>query len=187
MQIQNNLIDACKKNDAKAQMQLYDMYVKVMYNIALRYVQQTDVAEDVVQEAFIKVFQKIDTYNAQVTFGAWLKRVVINQAIDYLKQKKLDLVSIDNQIINLTNETENWEIKNEITLEKIKNSMEELPPKYNIVLQLFLLEGYDHQEISEILNISEVASRTQLLRGKKKLKTLLCHSDRATKRATKNL
>lgn len=173
MQIQNNLIDACKKNDAKAQMQLYDKYVKAMYNIALRYVQKTDVAEDVVQEAFIKVFQKIDTYNAQVTFGAWLKRVVINQAIDYLKQRKLDLVSIDEQVINLTNKNDDWNVDNKITVEKVKKSIAKLPIKYKIVLQLFLLEGYDHQEISEILNITEVASRTQLLRGKKKLKALL--------------
>jgi RNA polymerase sigma-70 factor (ECF subfamily) len=187
MQKQNNLIDACKQNDAKAQMQLYDKYVKAMYNIALKYVQQTDVAEDVVQEAFIKAFKKIDTYNAQVAFGAWLKRIVINQAIDYLKKKKLNLVSIDNQVINLTNEPLNWEVDTNITIEKIKKSINELPIKYKIVLQLFLLEGYDHQEIAEILNISTAASRTQLSRGKNKLKKLLCHSDRVTKGTTKNL
>jgi len=169
----NNLIDACKQNDAKAQMQLYDNYVKAMYNVALKYVQQTDVAEDVVQEAFIKAFKKIDTYNAQVTFGAWLKRIVINQAIDYLKKKKLDLVSIDNQVINLTNEPLNWEVDTKITVNQIKKNIKELPIKYKTVLQLFLLEGYDHQEIAEILKISEVASRTQLSRGKNKLKKLL--------------
>jgi RNA polymerase sigma-70 factor (ECF subfamily) len=170
---QNNLVEACKQNDAKAQMQLYDKYVKAMYNIALKYVQKTDVAEDVVQEAFIKAFKKIDTYNMQVTFGAWLKRIVINQAIDYLKKKKLDLVSIDSQVISLTSEPLNWETDNETTINQIKKCIKELPVKYKIVLQLFLLEGYDHQEISEILDISEVASRTQLSRGKNKLKKLL--------------
>ncbi len=172
MQIKN-LINACKKNDAKAQMQLYDKYCKAMYNIALKYVNKTDIAEDVVQEAFIKVFKKIDTFNANVTFGAWLKRIVINQAIDYLKKKKLETISIDEHIIQLTNETTDWNLEAKTSVEEIINGINKLPLKYKLVLQLFLLEGYDHQEISEILSISEVASRTQLLRGKNKLKELL--------------
>jgi RNA polymerase sigma-70 factor (ECF subfamily) len=169
----DNLIVACKQNDAKAQMLLYDKYAKAMYNIALKYVKKTDEAEDVVQESFINAFRKIKSFNNKVTFGAWLKRIVINKSIDYLKKKKLDLVSIDDKIINLTNEPLNWNIKVETTAKEIINKINELPLKYSVVLQLFLLEGYDHQEISEILNISTIASRTQLSRGKTKLKTLL--------------
>ena len=144
-----------------------------MYIIALRYVKHTAVAEDVVQESFIKAFRKLDSFNEKVSFGAWLKRIVINQSIDYLKKKKLDLVAINDKVIQLKTEPITWEIDSKATINKIKLSIESLPPKYKIVLQLFLLEGYDHQEIAEILNISEVASRTQLMRGKKKLKLVL--------------
>jgi len=179
MQINSKLIEACKKNDAKAQMQLYDKYVKAMYNIALKYVRKTDEAEDVVQEAFIKALKKIETYNEQVTFGAWLKRIVINQAIDKLKKKKIEIVSIDEKIINLATEPMKWGIDVEKTVSEIINKIKELPIKYKTILQLYLLEGYDHQEIAEILKISEVASRTQLSRGKNKLKELLNNSSYA--------
>ncbi len=173
MQIHSKLINACKKKDAKAQMQLYDLYVKAMYNIALKYVQKTDVAEDVVQEAFLKAFKKIEMFDAQVTFGAWLKRIVINQSIDYLKKRKIEVISIDAKVINLSSEPIQWELNKTISVNEIIKKINELPTKYKTVLQLFLLEGYDHQEISEILKISNVASRTQLLRGKNKLKKLL--------------
>lgn len=174
----HNLISACKRNDAKAQMQLYDNYVKAMYTIALRYVKHTAIAEDIVQESFIKAFHKLTTFREEVSFGAWLKRIVINQSIDYLKKKKLDIVAIDDNIIHLIEEPITWEVNSNVTIKKIKTCLETLPAKYKIVLQLFLLEGYDHQEISEILSISEVSSRTQLMRGKNKLKLLLEANDK---------
>ncbi len=167
------LVEACKNNDFKAQMLLYDKYVKAMYNVALRYVVQTDVAQDIVQESFIKVFKKINTYNGTVKFGVWLKRIVINQSIDYLKKRKLKLVSIDDKVFNIEDKSENWKVMQPIHINDIINGINQLQEKYKIILQLFLLEGYDHQEISEILNISQTASRTQLLRGKNKLKTFL--------------
>lgn len=171
-----SLIKACKKNDAKAQLQLYDSYAKAMYNIALRYVKQTDIAEDIIQEAFIKAFNKILMFNEKVTFGAWLKRIVINQSIDYLKKKKIAVISYDenpNTVDQVINNSIDWNTETNSSAEKIIQAIAELPYKYRVILQLFLLEGYDHQEISEILNISQVASRTQLSRGKNKLKLSL--------------
>lgn len=167
-QLHQKLINSCKKNDAKAQMQLYNLYCKAMFLIAKRYVKDTVLAEDVMQEAFIKAFKNLHSYKEEVAFGAWLKRIVINQSIDELKKKKLQLVSINEEITTVV-EDENWNVDEELSTNVIVETINSLKEKYRIVLTLYLLEGYDHSEISEILNIAEVTSRTHLMRGKKQL------------------
>ncbi len=170
--LQSRLIAECRQNKHKAQLQLYDMYCKAMYNTAYNLVKETAVAEDMMQEAFIKAFQKIASFNEEVSFGAWLKRIVINQCLDWLKKRKLNIAAMDVQDMQIAYE-EDWQVDDCITIECIVESINKLPEKYSVILKLFLLEGYDHQEISEILNISEVSSRSQLFRGKNKLKELL--------------
>ncbi|CAM1341536.1 RNA polymerase sigma factor [Tenacibaculum aestuarii] len=173
-QIHQPVIDACKNNDAKAQMQLYDLYCDAMYTVALRYVKDSFTAEDVMQEAFIKAFKNMDAYKEEVTFGAWLKRIVINQSIDYLKKRKLELISINEETTTLVDDDhENWNVASTISYQDIVNCIQQLKEKYRVVLTLFLLEGYDHGEISQILGISEVSSRTHLLRGKKQVQEQL--------------
>ncbi len=173
-QIHQPVIDACKNNDAKAQMQLYDLYCDAMYTVALRYVKDSFTAEDVMQEAFIKAFKNMDAYKEEVTFGAWLKRIVINQSIDYLKKRKLELISINEETTTLVDDDhDNWNVASTISYQDIVNCIQQLKEKYRIVLTLFLLEGYDHGEISQILGISEVSSRTHLLRGKKQVQEQL--------------
>ncbi|MGG6230828.1 RNA polymerase sigma factor [Tenacibaculum sp. SDUM215027] len=171
-QLHQSVIDACKSNDAKAQMQLYDLYCDAMHTVALRYVKDSFTAEDVMQEAFIKAFKNIDSYKEGVAFGAWLKRIVINQSIDYLKKKKLELVSINEEITTVADD-DNWNVASTISYQDIVNSIQQLKEKYRVVLTLFLLEGYDHGEISQILGISEVSSRTHLLRGKRQVQEQL--------------
>ncbi|WP_440121045.1 RNA polymerase sigma factor [Tenacibaculum sp. Ill] len=171
-QIHQPVIDACKNNDAKAEMQLYDLYCDAMYTVALRYVKDSFIAEDVMQEAFIKAFKNIDSYKDGVAFGAWLKRIVINQSIDYLKKKKLELVSINEEITTVADD-DNWNVASTISYQDIVNCIQQLKEKYRVVLTLFLLEGYDHGEISQILGISEVSSRTHLLRGKRQVQEQL--------------
>lgn len=169
-QLHQSIIDACKNNDAKAQMQLYDLYCEAMLNVANRYVKDTFTAEDVMQEAFIKAFKNIQSYKEEVAFGAWLKRIVINQSIDWLKKKKLELISINDEVTTITEEDkDDWNVAPTISYQEIVNCIQKLKDKYRVVLTLFLLEGYDHGEISQILGISEVTSRTHLLRGKKKV------------------
>ncbi len=171
-QLHQSVIDACKNNDAKAQMQLYDLYCNAMLTIAVRYVKDTFLAEDIMQEAFIKAFKNINSYKEEVAFGAWLKRIVINQSIDWLKKKKLELVAIDDEVITIVDE-ENWSVEPTISHQEIVSCIQQLKEKYRVVLTLFLLEGYDHGEISEIVGISEATSRTHLLRGKKKVQEQL--------------
>ena len=165
------MIDRCKAGEREAQFQLYKLYYKSMYNTSLRIVGNETEAEDIMQEAFLKAFKKIDTYEGKVSFGAWLKKIVVNRSLDYLKKRKVHFEEIDEKLAD--------EIETPITdsrefdLQKLKKAIFQLPEGYRVVLSLYLLEGYDHDEISEILNISNSSSRSQLLRAKLKLRKLL--------------
>ncbi|QLE00446.1 RNA polymerase sigma factor [Galbibacter sp. BG1] len=169
-----DLIEKCKSNNRKAQLQLYDMYCQGMYCVAMRYLKNTDDAQDAMQEAFIKAFQKLDQFKAEVTFGAWLKRIVINKCIDFLKAKQMNILSLEESYMHVE-EDENWQVEDVITKAEIVSAIEKLPDKYRFVVMLYLIEGYDHEEISGILNINNTTSRTHLLRGKQKLQSLLKH------------
>ena len=177
-----DIVEKCKQNDRKAQLQLYNQYCDGMFTVAMRFVKDTMEAEDVVQEAFIKAFSKLHQYKAEVTFGAWLKRIVINKSIDLLKSKKqmLELDEVHLKVIDNNYEDE-WLVDDAITLDEVKQAIQKLPDKYQYVVMLFLIEGYDHQEIAKILNITEVASRTQLSRGKTKLRELLTVEQNGTR------
>ena len=178
-----DVIEQCRQNDRKAQLKLYNQYCDGMFAIAMRFVKDTMEAEDVVQEAFIKAFTKLHQYKGEVTFGAWLKRIVINKCIDTIKARKqhwADLEEVHLKVVDNTYEDE-WLVDDAIMLDDVKQAINTLPDKYRYVVMLFLMEGYDHQEIAQILNISEVASRTQLSRGKAKLKDLLKLSQHGTR------
>jgi RNA polymerase sigma-70 factor (ECF subfamily) len=141
-----------------------------MFSICMRLVNNTAEAEDVMQEAFLNAFTKIDTYKGEVSFGAWLKRIVINRSLDYLKKRKVKFEEINEK----TNQLPDYQMEiKEVNMEVIKDAIQKLPDGYRVVLSLFLIEGYDHEEISEILGISNSNSRTQYLRAKNKLRELL--------------
>jgi len=166
------LVERCKTNNRKAQLQLYKQYCDGMFCVAMRFLKNADDAEDVLQESFIKAFQRIHQFKGEVTFGAWLKRIVVNGSIDFLKAKQQQTVKLDEGYMHMTDDG-TWEVDDDVDLDEIKKAIDELPEKYRYVVQLFLVEGYDHAEIAEILNISETASRTRLLRGKGQLKESL--------------
>jgi len=168
--IHQEIIDQCKEGDQKAQFRLYKLYYKPMYSVCMRLINQADEAEDVMQEAFLNAFRNIDTYRGEVSFGAWLKRIVINRSLDHLKKKKLKLEEINDKTAQIADYQ--MEMK-EVNVEVIKNTIQQLPDGYRVVLSLFLIEGYDHEEISQILGITNSNSRTQFLRAKNKLRELL--------------
>ncbi|PKA82163.1 RNA polymerase sigma-70 factor (ECF subfamily) [Ulvibacter sp. MAR_2010_11] len=169
------LVEQCKQNNRKAQMALYKRYCDGMFIIAQRYVKDTAAAEDAMQEAFVKAFQKLHQFKGDVTFGSWLKRIVINTCLDVIKARKMELYSINEEVMHISEEGTDWEVSDETTYSEILNAIEKLPENYKTVVQLFLLEGYDHQEISQVLDISESASRTNLHRGKIQLQEQLKH------------
>lgn len=170
---QPELISKCRKNDRKAQLQLYKQYCDAMFIISNRYLHRVEDAEDAMQEGFIKAFQRIAHYKGEVTFGAWLKRIIINTCLDKIRASKQSFVGLDEQHLNIVEDTNDWYVEDHISKEDIKSAIYQLQDKYKYVLLLYLIEGYDHEEISEILSISTTASRTQLFRGKKKLQNLL--------------
>ena len=167
-----DLVERCKANDRKAQMKLYKQYSQGMFCVAMRFLKNEDDAEDVLQEAFIKAFQKLDQYRGEVTFGAWLKRIVINKCLDFIKSSKINYTELKENNMHIV-EDEDWSVEQHISIDEVKMAMEQLPDKYRYVVQLFLVEGYDHQEIAEILDLREATCRTRLLRGKGFLKELL--------------
>jgi len=180
---QIDIIEKCKQNNRVAQLQLYNQYCDGMFAVAMRFVKDTMEAEDIVQEAFIKAFTKLHQYKAEVTFGAWLKRIVINKSIDLLRSKKQHMLELDEvhlKVVDSSHEDE-WLVDDIITLDDVREAINKLPEKYQYVVMLYLIEGYDHQEIAEILNITEVASRTQLSRGKAQLKELLTLKSNGTR------
>ena len=168
--IHHEVVERCRKGDTKAQFELYKLYYKPMYNVCLRMVGNTTEAEDVMQEAFLKAFIKIDTYLGEVSFGAWLKRIVINRSLDHLKKRKVKFEELNEKIPD--EEPVKLEIS-EIHMERLKKAIQQLPDGYRVVLSLYLLEGYDHEEISQILGISNESSRSQYMRAKQKLRNML--------------
>ncbi|MCK5402073.1 MAG: sigma-70 family RNA polymerase sigma factor, partial [Flavobacteriaceae bacterium] len=156
----------------KAQMQLYDTYCNAMFNIACRYLINQEDAKDAIQEGFLKAFDNIKNYNTDYTFGAWLKRIIINQCIDALRKQRLEFSEIDTEHLELVDDND-WNIESSITKETIINAIEELSEKHQLVIKFYLLEGYDHEEISQILDIPIKTSRTHLRRGRLQLQGLL--------------
>jgi len=168
--IHQDIIDRCCEGDQKAQFQLYKLYYKAMYSVSLRIVNDAMEAEDVMQEAFLSAFKRMKTYKGEVSFGAWLKKIVVNRSLDYLKKRKVQFEEINER----TTEMADYQMPvKEVNVEVLKNAIHDLSDGYRVVLSLYLIEGYDHEEISQILGISNSASRTQLLRAKNKLRDLL--------------
>lgn len=171
--IHQDLIDRCKKGDREAQFGLYKLYYKSMYNTGLRIVGNEIDAEDIMQESFLSAFRKINSYEGKVSFGAWLKKIVINRSLDYLKKRKVIFEEITEKLID--EEVNQFMDDREIDVKKIRAAIMRLPEGYRVVFSLYYLEGYDHDEIAAILKISPGSSRSQLHRAKKKLKTYLAN------------
>lgn len=169
--IHQDLINECMRGDQQAQFRIYKLYYKSMYNTSLRILNDTLEAEDVIQEAFLSAFEKIGTYRQEVSFGAWLKRIVINRSLDHLKKRKMVFEPVEEKF-DMADESgqENGSLTEEELLEKleiIRNAIDSLPDGYRIILSLYLLEGYDHDEIAGIMNISPSTSRSQYARARK--------------------
>ncbi|MEE4001544.1 RNA polymerase sigma factor [Tenacibaculum sp. FZY0031] len=175
----NQLIERCKKSDNTAQMQVYQSYYKAMYNTSYRILKDAFEAEDLIQEAFLTAFTKLDTFKGEVTFGAWLKRIVINKSLTQLKKNtrydevRMDLVP-DYEIEDIEIDYSSLEVK------RVINCLQQLKDNYRIVLTLHLIEGYDYEEIAQILNYTNENVRTTISRAKKKLKQVFVSNTHKT-------
>jgi RNA polymerase sigma factor (sigma-70 family) len=163
------LIEECRQGSSRAQFRLYNQYSKAMYNLAHRILNNREDAEDILQESFVECFRNIDSFRFESTFGAWLKKIVVNKCINHIKKKKIDLELCETLPATTAEDEE------EVIYDtgKIFKGIEMLPDGYRIILTLYLLEGYDHSEISQILGISESTSKSQFSRAKEKLRNIL--------------
>ena len=169
MHIHAPLIEECRKGNEIARFRVYNKYSKAMYNLAHRMLNNREDAEDILQETFTDCFMNISSFRFESTFGAWLKRILINKCMNHLKRKKIDLMLTD----NLLNDVYEEEDETVYDISKIIKGIEMLPDGYRVILTLYLLEGYDHSEISQILGISESTSKSQYSRAKSKLRNQL--------------
>lgn len=173
----DQLVVRCRNGEQRAQLEIYNKYQKAMYNTALRIVNDKAEAEDVMQEAFINAFLKIDTFQGLSTFGAWLKKITVNLSINALnKRSKFEQVSYNDQFKNEVYEEIGIDSEEEITNKKVERillAMRSLKENYRIALNLHLIEGYDYDEICEILKITPANCRTTISRAKESLRTKL--------------
>lgn len=145
-----------------------------MFNISVRILNDEEEAADVLQEAFLDAFSRIADFRQETTFGMWMKQIVINRSISQLRKRKMDLISLEDTDVESIPDNEQGNTEElELQVQQVRAAIHQLPDGYRVVLSLYLLEGYDHEEISHILRISENTSRTQLMRAKRKLIEIL--------------
>ena len=172
--VQDELVERCKRGDPASYEALYQRYAKAMYNTSLRIVNNSGDAEDVLQEAFLDAFRSLNDFHYRSTFGAWLKRIVINKSINTLRKRRMNIIEIDETgaySIPENDQPDEQELQYKVA--EVKKAIQLLPDGYRAVLSLYLLEGYDHEEISGILGITHNTVRTQYVRAKQKLVNIL--------------
>jgi RNA polymerase sigma factor (sigma-70 family) len=168
-----HVVARCKEGDRKAQYELYKLYSKSMFNVSMRITNDYTEAEDVLQESFLSAFRELHAFKGDSTFGSWLKRIVINKSITKVRGRRLQVEPLEDHQDYAEPAPELDQEEVEYKVESIKKAIQSLPDGYRVVLTLYLLEGYDHGEIAEVLSISEATSKSQYSRARKKLLALM--------------
>jgi RNA polymerase sigma-70 factor (ECF subfamily) len=169
-----DLVEKCKQGDPRSYRQLYDLYSKAMFNTSYRILNHVAEAEDVLQESFIDAFRNIHSFENRSSFGSWLKQIVVNKSINVIRKRKTDLVDIEKTTVHELPEEETIDEKNiHLKISAVRKAIADMPDGYRSVLTLYLFEGYDHEEIAQILQVKESTARTQYVRAKQKLLTKL--------------
>jgi len=172
---ENDLINGCLAADRRIQELLYQRFAPKMYAVCLRYAGNTDDAQDLLQEGFIKVFRNLEKFRKEGSFEGWIRRVFVNTAIEHYRRKtKLAVVSEKEE---LAIEDSSWNVLDQLAEKDIILLIQQLAPGYRSVFNMYVIEGYSHKEIGELLGISEGTSKSQLARAKgvlqKKVKEFL--------------
>lgn len=170
----NTLVERCRCGDQRAQMAIYNQYSKAMFNTAIRIVKDRAAAQDVMQESFLSAFTKIDSFKGDSTFGAWLKRIVVNNSLTVYKKEakynKVPFQDVEEKIDEPQSIGLREQDKNAKKVTKVLKTLNSLKSNYRIILTLHLIEGYDYEEIGDILNISYANCRTTVSRAKEQLR-----------------
>jgi RNA polymerase sigma-70 factor (ECF subfamily) len=178
--IHKDIIEKSKSGDAAAQYKLYSLYAKAMYNVAYRMMNNREEAEDMLQESFTDAFMRLGSFRYESGFGSWMKRIVINHCLNEINRRKANLQFFEdmNEFDQKAENDEGYETG--LSVENVRKAMEYLPNGSKMIFSLYLLEGYDHTEIAQILKISESNSKTQYMRAKQKIKEVLKDMSYAT-------
>ena len=165
MNSEKELISRCLDKDPKAQEQLYRRFAPKMYGVCLRYARSKMEAEDILQEGFIKVFNHLSDYRYEGVFEGWIRRTFVNTAINYYKQKSKEWAEISLDKAE-ANHSIDHDVIEKLSVQELMEIIQQLPEGYRIIFNLYVIEGYTHQEIGNILNISENTSKSQLSRAR---------------------
>ena len=171
--IHRDLIVKCKTGDRLAQNQLYKLYAGAMYNICRRIVGDEDEARDLLQDVFVDAFMKLERLKEINTFSAWIKRIAVNKSINFIKKKRILVLAIDEQTEFAMEENNDEDYIVNYEASKIMQAVDQISEGCRTVLNLYLFEGYDHKEISQIMHISESASKSQYCKAKAKVRAIL--------------
>nr|WP_262920349.1 RNA polymerase sigma factor [Parabacteroides sp. FAFU027] len=163
---EKQLIESCIKGDRKAQKELYDTYARKMMSVCFRYAGEYELAKDLLQEGFIRVFSNLNAYQFIGSFEGWVRKIFVNTSLEYLRRNDLlrEALDIDTNI-SVNVKTENTVIE-ELSAEDLMKIISELPPGFRTVFNMYAIEGYSHKEIADILGITESTSRSQLTRAR---------------------
>jgi RNA polymerase sigma-70 factor (ECF subfamily) len=172
---EEDLIKGCLKRDRTAQKRLYDTYSPKMYAVCCRYIKDSMEAEDVLVTAFTKILQRIEQYKAEGSFEGWVRRVVVNEALTYLRKHRS--MYIETNLETADRDPDYASISDHLEEEDLLKMIQELPSGYRIVFNLYAIDGYSHKEIAEQLNITESTSKSQLSRARVFLQKLLADHD----------
>lgn len=172
---QEILIQGCVDGDRKCQQKLYEMYYGKMMVVCMRYTHDRDEALDVFQEAFIKVFKNLARYGNKGSFEGWIRRIMVNTAIDHIrKNKKLkEMVQLNEEITSVEEEEEAEDLLDKINFQDLLDCVQDLSPAYRSVFNMYVVDGFSHKEIAEELGISEGTSKSNLAKAKMNLKKVM--------------
>ena len=177
---ETEMIRGCLKNDRASQKALYEQFYSRMLGVCLRYSKDRDEAKDILHEGFLKVFNSLKTFNGTGSFEGWIRRIMVNTAIDHLRKNKQNYLIVSTVYANekaagIAEEVNEDELAINIDKEEILRAVQELTPAYRTVFNLFVIEEYTHREIAELLDISEGTSKSNLSKAKFNLKKNLMH------------
>jgi RNA polymerase sigma-70 factor (ECF subfamily) len=164
------LIQACLKNDRKAQQLLYDTYAPVIYGLIRRYIRDEYTAEDILIESFVKIFGKLKQYQSKGSFEGWMKRIAVNESLMYLRKNNVFHLTIESDNIVLPFETS---IEDELDFNILLEALDLLPVGYRTVFNMYVLEGFKHKDIAKELGISINTSKSQLRLAKERLRKII--------------
>ena len=172
---EDELIKGCLKRDRNAQQQLYDLYSSKMYAICYRYVRHAMEAEDVLVMAFTKIFDRIEQFKGEGSFEGWIRRVIVNEALTHLRKSRA--MSVETELEQADREPDYDRLSDHLEAEDLQKMIQELPPGYRVVFNMYAIDGYSHKEIAEQLGITENTSKSQLSRARTYLQKILVEND----------